>query len=73
MDFIKLFVFIGLLFLLLGLCLFIGGKIPFIGKLPGDIMLEKKNFNLYFPFATCALLSIALTSLFWLFGGFSKR
>lgn len=73
MDFIKLFVFIGLLFLLMGLCLFIGGKIPFIGKLLGDIILEKKNFNLYFPFATCALLSIALTSLFWLFGGFSKR
>ncbi len=73
MDFVKLFVFIGLLFLFLGLCLFIGGKIPFIGKLPGDILLEKKNFKLYFPFATCALLSIVLTSLFWLFGGFPKR
>lgn len=66
-NFAKLFIFIGLFFLLLGVSLFIGGKIPFLGRLPGDIMLERKNFTLYFPIVTCALLSIILTILIWLF------
>ncbi|MCB7129025.1 MAG: DUF2905 domain-containing protein [Candidatus Brocadiales bacterium] len=69
----KLFVFTGLFFLLMGLSLFIGDKIPLVGRLPGDILLEKKNFKLYFPFGTCVLLSILLTLFFGLFGGFMKR
>ncbi|HHT9133907.1 MAG TPA: DUF2905 domain-containing protein [Candidatus Avalokitesvara rifleensis] len=69
----KLFIFIGLFFMLLGLSLFIGEKIPFLGRLPGDVVLEKKDFKLYFPLATCALLSIILSLFFWLFGGFLER
>ncbi|MEE9584967.1 MAG: DUF2905 domain-containing protein [Candidatus Brocadiales bacterium] len=69
----RLFVFVGLFFLLLGASLLVGGKVPFIGRLPGDILLEKKNFTLYFPFATCALFSIMLSVFFWLFSGFFKR
>ncbi len=72
-NFAKLFIFIGLFFLLLGVSLFLGGKIPFFGRLPGDILLEKKNFTLYFPLATCALLSILLTLLLWLFSTFLRR
>ncbi|MFQ5862201.1 MAG: DUF2905 domain-containing protein [Candidatus Brocadiales bacterium] len=72
-NFGKLFIFVGLFFLLLGVSILVGGKIPFVGRLPGDILLEKKNFTLYFPFATCALLSVVLTLLLWLFGGFLKR
>ena len=44
-----------------------GGKIPFLGKLPGDIYIEKKNFTFYFPLATCIMLSLLLTLVFWLF------
>ena len=69
----KLFIFIGLFFTLLGVSLFIGEKIPFLGRLPGDIVLEKKDFKLYFPLATRALLSIILSLFFWLSGGFLKR
>lgn len=69
----KLFVFTGLFFLLMGLSLFIGDKMPFVGRLPGDILLETKNFKLYIPFGTCVLLSILLTLFFWLFGGFMER
>lgn len=49
-----------------GLILFIG-KIPFIGRLPGDIYIQRKNFSFYFPLTTSIVLSILLTMLFSLF------
>jgi hypothetical protein len=42
------------------------GKIPYIGRLPGDIIIQKKNFTFYFPLATSILLSIFLSLLFWI-------
>lgn len=42
--------------------------IPFLGKLPGDIVIEKKNFTFYFPLATSILLSIILSIIFYIFG-----
>lgn len=49
-----------------GLILFIG-KLPFIGRLPGDIYIQRKNFSFYVPLTTSILLSIILTLLFSLF------
>lgn len=42
--------------------------IPFLGKLPGDIVIEKKNFTFYFPLATSIILSIILSIIFYIFG-----
>ena len=57
------------IFLIFALALFmLAGKIPWIGKLPGDITIQRKNFTLYFPLATSILISIVLTFLFWIFG-----
>ena len=49
-----------------GLILFVG-KVPFIGRLPGDIYIQRKNFSFYFPLTTSILLSVLLTILFSLF------
>lgn len=49
-----------------GLMLFIG-NVPYIGRLPGDIYVQRKNFSFYFPLTTSILLSIVLTLLFSLF------
>ena len=49
-----------------GLMLFIG-KVPYIGRLPGDIYVQRKNFSFYFPLTTSILLSIVLTLLFSFF------
>ncbi|MHC4182467.1 MAG: DUF2905 domain-containing protein [Planctomycetota bacterium] len=67
-DFGKLFIFIGLLLVVIGFVFIIGNKIPFIGKLPGDIAIERRNFNFYFPIATCIIISIILSLIFWLLG-----
>jgi len=39
-----------------------------LGKLPGDIVIRRDNFNFYFPISTCILISVVLTGLFWLAG-----
>ena len=63
----KLIMIAGLLLALFGLFLWLGGKIPFLGRLPGDILIKKGNFSFYFPIVTCILLSIILSILLALF------
>ncbi len=58
----------GIVLAAVGGLLMLSGKIPWLGKLPGDIMIEKKNFTFYFPLATSILLSAVLSFLFWLIG-----
>jgi len=64
----KVLIVTGALIALLGAVLWLSGRIPWLGKLPGDILIERKNFTFYFPLATSIALSILLTILFWLFG-----
>ena len=64
----KVLVMTGAVIALFGAALWLSGKIPWIGRLPGDILVERKNFTFYFPLATSILLSLLLTALFWLFG-----
>ncbi len=66
-GFAKLLILFGVVFALLGGLLLVVGKIPFIGRLPGDIYIERGNFTFYFPLATSLLISILLTVLFSLF------
>jgi len=51
----------GLVFLALGFALHAGPQIPLLGKLPGDLRLERPGFSLYFPFASCVLISVVLS------------
>ncbi len=63
----KLLILLGVLIVVIGLLLLIGEKIPWVGKLPGDIMIKKEKFTFYFPITTSILISILLTLLFTLF------
>jgi hypothetical protein len=63
----KLLVLLGVFIILMGLLLMAGDKIPWIGKLPGDILIKKEKFTFYFPLTTSILISILLTLLFTLF------
>ena len=65
----KFLMIAGLLLLVLGGLLFLVGKSPFIGRLPGDIVIEREHFRLYIPLATCLLLSAPLSLAAWLLGG----
>jgi hypothetical protein len=63
----KLLILLGIFIILIGAFLLIGDKIPWIGRLPGDIMVRKEKFTFYFPLTTSILISLILSLLFVLF------
>ena len=65
-EFGKVLILFGLILVLMGLVFMAGGKLP-VGKLPGDIRIQRGNFHFYFPLATCILLSLILTLVLNLF------
>jgi hypothetical protein len=62
----KVLIGIGLFFILLGFIFIVGTKINWFGRLPGDILIQKKNFTLYFPVSTSIIISVILSVLFWI-------
>ena len=64
----RLLIVFGVVLALLGGLLLLAGKTPFLGRLPGDIIIRRENWSFYFPLTTSVLLSILLTLLFSLFG-----
>lgn len=63
----KLLIFAGIFIAILGVLFFFGDKIPFLGKLPGDIIVRKKNFTFYFPIVTSILLSLLISLIIYFF------
>lgn len=63
----KMLILLGVFIILIGILLLIGEKIPWVGRLPGDIIIKRKNFTFYFPIVTSILISIILTLFFMLF------
>lgn len=60
-DIGKILLIIGGVIVLLGLIMVLAPHIPFLGKLPGDIMIKRENFSFYFPIVTFLIISIVLT------------
>lgn len=60
-DMGKLLIVFGVVIVIVGVGIMLFGKIPGLGKLPGDIVIQRDNFSCIFPIATSILLSIALT------------
>ncbi len=65
----KVFIIIGIILIMVGLLWPVWAKLP-LGRLPGDIFIQKKNITFYFPLATSLLASIVLSLIVWLL---SKR
>lgn len=63
----KLLVIGGIVLIVVGLLWQAGGKFLHLGRLPGDIVLEKENFKFYFPLMTSIIISVVLTLLFSVF------
>ena len=63
---------IGALVAVFGAVLVFGPKIPWLGRLPGDVLIQRERFSLYVPVASCLLVSVILSVIFWLMGQFRR-
>lgn len=63
----KMLLILGGAIFVVGLVLTLGAKLPYFGKLPGDILIKKENYSFYFPLTTCLLISLifSIISLIW--------
>lgn len=69
----KNLVLFGTIIVVAGLLLLVAPKIPYIGKLPGDIHIKKENFEFYFPLTTSILISIVLSGFLWFISHLGKK
>lgn len=67
-DLGKLLIVLGLLIVGAGVLVLLAGRLPWLGRLPGDIDVQRDGFRFYFPLATSLLISVVLTLVFWLIG-----
>ena len=63
----KILLFFGVVLIILGTIFLLVGKLPFSGRFPGDIIIQRKFFVFYFPLGLCIVISIILTIIFRIF------
>ncbi|MBW2036260.1 MAG: DUF2905 domain-containing protein [Deltaproteobacteria bacterium] len=63
----KVLIITGIAITCIGILVVLAPKLPWLGKLPGDIVIKKENFRFYFPLGTCVLISLLLTLLLYIF------
>ena len=61
----RILIVIGLVVAGIGLAIVFAGKIPWLGKLPGDFFFRGKNFSFFFPLTTSIVISVILTLILW--------
>ncbi len=69
----KMLIGMGCVLILVGVLLVVAARLHLpLGKLPGDILYRGKNTTVYFPLATCIVVSVVLTVVLWLVGKVRK-
>ena len=63
----KILIYLGLFLVVLGLLFSLGGKISWLGHLPGDIYIQRERFTFYFPLTTSILISVVISLVLYLF------
>jgi len=62
----KVLILCGIILVGIGLIFTFINRIPFLGRLPGDIYIQRKNLTFYFPLGTSIVISVILSVVFWL-------
>jgi hypothetical protein len=66
-EFGKILIFLGVVLTVLGTIFVFGGKIPWLGHLPGDIYVQRDRFTFYFPIVTCLIVSAIISLVLYFF------
>jgi hypothetical protein len=61
----KLLIWLGGILIIVGATVLLIGNIPWFGRLPGDIYIERRNFTFFFPFTTSILISVIVSLVFY--------
>lgn len=64
----RILIFTGAIIITIGVLFIVASKVPWFGRLPGDIYIKKGNFTFYFPISTCILISIIISFILFLIG-----
>jgi uncharacterized protein HemY len=63
----KTLIYLGIFLIVVGLIFSFGGRLPWLGHLPGDIYIQRERFTFYFPLTTCILISLIITLVVYFF------
>jgi hypothetical protein len=66
----RVMILIGVVLIVIGFVMLILPRVPFLGKLPGDILIKKEQFTFYFPLATSIIISIIISLILYLINKF---
>ncbi|HUL43261.1 MAG TPA: DUF2905 domain-containing protein [Bacteroidota bacterium] len=69
----KVLVLLGIVITGIGFVMMFSDKIPFLGRLPGDISVKRENFQVYIPITTSILISVAASVILWLISLVNKK
>jgi len=69
----KLIILLGAILVVVGAVITFFDRIPFLGKLPGDIHFRRGNFQVYFPVVTSIALSVIVSLIFWIVSRLARR
>ncbi len=67
-DIAKIIILLGVFLVVIGVILLFIGKVPFLGKLPGDVLIKKEHFTFYFPLASSIIISLLISLILYLIG-----
>jgi len=67
-DLGRVLIVLGLVLAATGVALTFAGRVPWLGRLPGDVQIQRGSWTFYFPLATSVLLSVVLTLILWIVG-----
>lgn len=66
-EFGKTLIYIGILLVVVGVIFWFGAKLPWLGRLPGDLIIERGGSTFYFPLTTCILISVIISLVLYFF------
>ncbi len=69
----KTLIILGALIIIIGVVISLAGKVPFLGKLPGDISYRKDNFHFYFPLTTSIVISVVASLILYIISRFFRH
>ena len=68
----RILIAFGIVLILAGAAVLLAPKLPWLGRLPGDVLIQRDRFTFYFPLASCLFASLVVSLVLWFIGRFRQ-